>query len=99
MVINDVLMGYSDDTFHDINIHTHLQCCLTMALTWLNSMDHGTWWSCWATRGGTTRGVRFREVHEIDTGREAPVYEIAKLLNITPITMVYGTYNYSYCGL
>ena len=24
---------------------------------------------------------------------------IAKLVNITPITMVYGTYNYSYWGL
>ena len=28
---------------------------------------------------------------------EAP--KIAKLVNITPITMVYGTYNYSYWGL
>ena len=28
-----------------------------------------------------------------------PLFTIAKFVNITPITMVYGTYNYSYEGL
>ena len=28
-----------------------------------------------------------------------PLFTIAKLVNITPITMAYGTYNYSYWGL
>ena len=48
--------------------------------------DHHRW--------DVVRGWFMNHSHKV-----GPPFTIAKLVNITPITMVYGTYNYSYWGL
>ena len=72
-------------------------------------------WGCWFAEAERLRAIRAEERCQAQVGQEMVELQksrdlghdytmwgtrsISKLVNITPITMVYGTYNYSYWGL